>query len=266
MSNKKKFIFIIAAAFVLVVAAVLVAHMNRSCSEPEETMTADRPTFLYVQTAHSGSLSVEGVDGQRTLILSQVSPVTTYFSERPDRETGHQSTAEFIAEWNSGEDSFAKNPPNAALDIIGEDSQSIAIVELINAKYDATTQTLEYQVIILDDESNGNIPEKFDEVALFIDSTHKDFHCDCRSKNVGESCFCEFDYSLGKFATKEFRGFCSQDEVEPKRISVSNISKHTTCTVGAPWSDYYSMSCTNWSTTRKDKVTVTVICKWLEPL
>lgn len=265
MSNKKK--FLIAAVFVLMVAvAFLVVYINKPCSESKQTMAVDQPTFLYVQTAHSGSLSREGADGQRTLTLSQVSPVTTYFSERPARETGHQSTQEFTAEWSMGEDSFATNPPNAALDILGEDSQSLVIVELINVKYDAATQTLEYQVIILDDESNGNIPEKFDEVALFIDSTHKDLHCECRSKNVGESCFCEFDYSLGKFATKEFRGFCSQDKVEPKRISVSNISKHTTCTVGAPWSDYYSMSCTNWSTTRKDKVTVTVICKWLEPL
>ena len=163
-----------------------------------------------------------------------------------------------------GEDSFATNPPNAALDIIGEDSQSLAIVELINATYDAATQTLKYQIILLDDEDNGDLPETFDEVALFIDSTHKDLHCDCRSRNVGESCFCEFDYSLGKFATKEFRGFCSQEKMAPKRISVTNVSKHTTCTVAAPWNNYYSMSCTNWSATRKDKVTVTVICKWVE--
>jgi hypothetical protein len=40
-------------------------------------------------------------------------------ADRPVRSAGHQPTADVIAEWGSGEDSFAKNPPNATLSVFG---------------------------------------------------------------------------------------------------------------------------------------------------
>ena len=136
MSNKKNKPFslhfgtLVSAAIFLAALVFAVVKISTSCSEPE--MTATQPSFLFMQTAHSGTLSAKEGDGKRTLTLNDVSPVTVYFSEKPDREAGHESTAEFIAEWSVGEDSFEANPPNAALDIIGADSQSIAIVELMS--------------------------------------------------------------------------------------------------------------------------------------
>ena len=230
-------------------------------SEDQAVSTATQPTFLYVQTAHSGSLSPEGVDGKHTLTLNDVSPVTVYFSDRPDRETGHESTAEFIAEWGSGEDSFAKNPPNAALDIIGDDSQSIAIVELMSAQYDVQEQILEYQVLILDDETGGQIPEKFDEVALFIDSSHKDYYCGCEVEHGESTCECRYDYRLGKSKTKEFRGYCEGESViRPSKVAISGKNKATSCTSGFHYESYMSRSCTNWSPTSSDHFTVVVKC------
>ena len=229
--------------------------------------TSTEPTLLYVQTAHSGTLSAETADGKRILTLNNVSPTTVYFSEKPDRETGHESTAAFIAEWNSGEDSFEANPPNAALDIIDDDSQSIVIVELMGAKYDASTQTLEYEILILDDETNGTIPESFDEAALFIDSTFKKYHCGCEPAAGERGCWCRYDYYLGKGKTKEFRGYCTSDsDIEPTNLNVSGKGMNTTCTADVMWKPYVTRSCTNWSVFTKDKLTLTVHCRKYVPL
>ncbi len=244
---------------VIVVILFLGIVLNKKVLEEK---FSSEPAYLYVQTAHSGSLSEENLDGVRTLVLNDVSPVTVYFSERPDHETGHQSTAEFIDEWNSGEDSFAQNPPNAALDIIGADSQSIAIVELMSAKYNPATQTLEYEILILDKETAGNIPESFEEAALFIDSTYKKYHCGCEPKVGERGCWCSYDYYLGKGKTKEFRGYCTSDsDIEPTNMTVSGKGRNTTCTADVMWKPYVTRSCTNWSIVTKDKLTLTVHCR-----
>src|SRR5437016_5508923 len=48
-----------------------------------------------------------------TLTLTGVTPSSIIFADRPVRAAGHQSTADVIAEWGSGDDSFAKNPPRS---------------------------------------------------------------------------------------------------------------------------------------------------------
>jgi hypothetical protein len=54
-----------------------------------------------------------------TLTLTGVSPSSIIFADRPVRSAGHQPTADVIAEWASGDDSFAKNPPNATVSVLG---------------------------------------------------------------------------------------------------------------------------------------------------
>ena len=219
--------------------------------------TSSEPSFLYVQTAHSGSLSPERADEMRTLTLHGTSPLTVYFSDRPDRITGHEPTEEFISGWGEGEDSFVKTPPNAVLDIIGEHSQSLLVIELMSAKYDSQSRTLEYQIKILNDETGGTFPETFSEAALFIDSAHKDFHCKCSGK---KDCKCKFEYDLKKSATKEFRGYCDGKGMSPEGISVSGLKSGTHCTVKAFWNKYYSRSCTNFSPSVNDTIKITVHC------
>ena len=256
--------FLIAAAVVVAGAILLATNLHEQRVNAEATST--EPTFLYVQTAHSGTLSAEKADGTRTLTLNNVSPVTAFFSERPDRETGHQSTAEFIQEWNVGEDSFETNPPNAALDILDKNSQSIAVLELINATYDSTTSSLEYEVVVLDDETNSSLLV-FDEAALFIDSTFKKYHCGCEPAAGERGCFCSYDYYLGKGKTKEFRGYCTSDaDIEPTNLTVAGKGMNTTCTADVMWKPYVTRSCTNWSVFTKDKLTLTVHCRSYVPL
>src|ERR1700712_802310 len=83
-----------------------------------------------------------------TLTLTGVAPGAIIFADRPVRSAGHQPTAEVIAQWGSGEDSFVKNPPNATLSVFGKDSVKDAVVVLKNPKLEGdkltfTVQTLE---------------------------------------------------------------------------------------------------------------------------
>ena len=219
-----------------------------------------QPTFLYVQTFGSGTLSAPQEDGTRTLTLNDVSPTTISFAERPDREVAHESTEAFIQGWDQGEDSFEVNPPNAALDIIDQHSQSIVIVELVNAHYDPATQTLEYQVIILEDEHGEDLPQSFEEAVLFIDSTFKDYKCSCAPPDGQNFCKCHYSYKLGKSATKEFRGYCTGAAKDPMDIFVTRADDTTSCTMTVRFGKRLSKSCTNWSPLSSDRVDVTVVC------
>ena len=247
-------------AYVVIILAVLflLVVWYKKHTAPDRGSSSG-PNFLYVQTAHSGTLSAKQTDGRRILKLNNVSPTTVYFSDRPDRITGHESTAEFIAQWSDGADSFASNPPNAALDVLGGNSQNLAIVELIGARYDAQNETLEYEIIMLDKESGGAFPAVFGEAALFIDSAHVNYRCACDVVS-GNTCSCEEPYTLGAKETKEFRAYCL-DDMRPEALEISG-SKTTSCTPMTPsWSGYYSRSCTNHDATNKDKLNITTLCR-----
>jgi hypothetical protein len=123
----------------------------------ENTAAHDEIEALYVQTAHSVSYN----DGKLT--LHGLAPTTLFFSDRPDRVTGHCSSTEFVAGWDQGPDSFASNPPNAALSIFHEDSVSDVVVELMDPHLHGNTLT--YTVQILD----GEMPAVGGPNSLFID-------------------------------------------------------------------------------------------------
>jgi hypothetical protein len=124
-------------------------------SSAEAPKTAD-VELLFVQSATSGSY-----DG-KTLTLNGV-PSTTYFSDRPKRIVGHLKTGSFVEQWAQGKDSFAGDPPNAVLSILGKDGASDATVELSSPRFEG--DRLSYQVKLLD----GTPPKNFNTAALFID-------------------------------------------------------------------------------------------------
>lgn len=91
------------------------------------------------------------------------------------------------------------------------------------------------------------------------------FHCRCTAAQDGD-CSCTFDYTLGKSATQEFRGFCdnySSDGYPFPDVDVNNRDGGTSCTVqlgiiASP--QYRSKSCTNWDPFSQDSVKVKVKC------
>lgn len=113
---------------------------------------------LFVQSAHSMAYE----NGQLT--LGGIAPTTIIFSDRPDRITGHIPLEEFVDSWGEGDDSFADDPPNAALSIFTEDEIHDVVVVLGNPQLEGSQ--LSYSVDILD----GEMPANGGPSSLFIDT------------------------------------------------------------------------------------------------
>ena len=167
----------------------------------EETIDVDKeaPSLLYIQTANSGTYIEK--DGRHVITLVEVSPSTVWFADRPERVTGHELTELFIAKWGEGEDSFADDPPNAALELLDNNGQSaVFIVELTNAFYDPDSEIVQYDIKILDEPTQGlshykiinaKIPSTFEQAVLFIDNAS------CSSDIPGVDDFYGIDITKG---------------------------------------------------------------------
>jgi len=131
--------------------------MEKDDKDVSHVMEADEIEALFVQTAHSMYYE----DGRLT--LETPAPTVLFFSDRPDRVSGHVSTQEFGDSWDKGDDSFESNPPNAVLSIFHSDMVSDVVVELLNPEFDGGEMS--YDVIILD----GEMPASGGPSALFID-------------------------------------------------------------------------------------------------
>ena len=76
---------------------------------------------LAVLNAQGATLS----DGKLT--LTGIANNTIVFADRPVRAAGHQTTAQFIEQWDEGKDSFAIDPPNATVSVLGGAGENIAL-------------------------------------------------------------------------------------------------------------------------------------------
>jgi len=131
--------------------------MDPKHKDVKSVAEADEIEALFVQTSHGMSYE----DGKLT--LQTLAPTTLFFSDRPDRVTGHISSQEFVDSWDKGPDNFASNPPNAVLSIFHPDSVSDIVVELTKPALEG--HQLTYSVVILD----GEMPAEGGPSALFID-------------------------------------------------------------------------------------------------
>ena len=136
--------------------AVVRAGSEQAAADAEGK--ADDVVYLFVQSARGAKLA----DGKLT--LSGVTPATLYFSDRPERITGHTPTEDFVANWGIGEDSFASEPPNAELSILtGELPQEI-VVMLRNPVLDGDTLTYDAEVLEGDATASGGASSLFIDV------------------------------------------------------------------------------------------------------
>jgi len=119
--------------------------------------TAPEPSLAVINSAGAR------LDGDK-LILTGVSANSIVFADRPVRAAGHVTTAQFIMQWDQGKDSFAIDPPNATISVLGGGSDvADAVVTLKSAKLDGTT--LAFDVAVLE----GNLNGATGPAALFID-------------------------------------------------------------------------------------------------
>ena len=119
---------------------------------------------LFVLNSRGATLQGE------TLVLTGIAPSSIIFADRPVRAAGHQPTADVIAEWGSGDDSFTKNPPNATLSVFGKDGAvKDAVVVLKNPKLEGDKLTFTVQTL------EGDIAGADGGAALFIDIIGRPF-------------------------------------------------------------------------------------------
>jgi hypothetical protein len=114
--------------------------------------------LLFVQNAKSMTYA----NGKLTLV--GISPVTIFFSDRPERIAGNMLTTAFVPFWSEGKDSFSKDNPNANLSVLDKDKLiADAVVTLSNPVL--TGEDLSYDVKVLE----GNLPAAGGPASLFID-------------------------------------------------------------------------------------------------
>ena len=145
----------IVSFFIFAIGVVVNAGFGIGVASAQDDEKVD---FLFVQYAESVTLA----DGKLT--LQGVQPETLYFSDRPDRVVGRESTKKFIEHWwEEGEDSFAKNPPNAVLAVMSKPVPLDLVVVLKEPVLEG--DTLVYKVEVLDGPESG----EGEANALFID-------------------------------------------------------------------------------------------------
>lgn len=137
---------------------VLASGLARAEDAAPGTGTAD---FLFVQTAKAMSFDADS----NRLSLVGVSPVTLFFSDRPERIAGNMETTRFVPFWSEGTDSFLSDPPNADLSILENGVLRQTVVELREPSLEDDGNRLVYTVRII----KGDMPVEGADPSLFID-------------------------------------------------------------------------------------------------
>jgi len=116
--NRRKLLLGMGLASVVTPLSMRVARADESKYSSEHMVN-----MLFVQSADGAELK----NGK--LRLKGINRSTIFFSDRPDRITGHEPTEDFVYNWGVGDDSFQANPPNATLSIVtGPQPQEIVLV------------------------------------------------------------------------------------------------------------------------------------------
>ncbi|WP_201274129.1 hypothetical protein [Microvirga brassicacearum] len=161
--------YLVHAAFLLTGIAVASGQAVAQDAAKKTHVPLQKTIGVATATAPEPSLAVINSAGARLegdkLILTGVSANSIVFADRPVRAAGHVTTEQFIMQWDQGKDSFAIDPPNATISVLGGNGSDVAdaVVTLKSAKLEGTTLT--FDVAILEGKLNGATGP----AALFID-------------------------------------------------------------------------------------------------
>ena len=144
-------------------ALVLPASAEDAISHPAKKPIGPTANAMIPSLAvlNSRGATLEG----NKLTLTGVTPNSIVFADRPVRSAGHVLTSHFIKEWDVGNDSFAKDPPNATISVFSEDGLTVkdAVVVLKSPKLEG--DNLSFDVSVLE----GDLAGAKGAAALFID-------------------------------------------------------------------------------------------------
>jgi hypothetical protein len=147
MTSRRKFI---------ATAALAGSSFALTRSALADTKIAD---FLFVQTS-KGLIFDKSAN---KLTLAGVSPITLFFTDRPERLAGNMKTTAFIPFWSEGADSFKSDPPNADVSILEGKTLRQVVVELRDPIL--AGDDLSYTIKVL----SGEMPARGADVSVFID-------------------------------------------------------------------------------------------------
>jgi len=154
---------------IVATAAALFAAPGVSLAQDAISAPAQKTIGVAAKNAMIPSLAVINSRGANlegnALTMTGVSPNSIVFADRPVRAAGHVLTKDFLKEWDEGADSFAKDPPNATISVLGADGASVedAVVVLKAPKLEGDNLTFEVSVL------EGNLSKATGPASLFID-------------------------------------------------------------------------------------------------
>ncbi len=122
------------------------------------TPTGPVPSLFVVNSAGAK------LDGGK-LTMTDVAANSIVFADRPVRAAGHVTAEQFVMQWDEDKGSFAKNPPNATISVLGGDGSKVedAVVTLRSPKIEAGNLTFDVSVL------EGSLSGGSGPAALFID-------------------------------------------------------------------------------------------------
>ncbi len=160
-----------------------VAGTDTSVASTTISSPSDRgapASLLFVVQAQRATVGVSEDGAGLTLALSDLSPVVTYFSDRPDRIAGQADTRVVARGWQLvGSTEFTSESPNAAVAAQGPDGEGRVIpVELAAPRYDGASGSLLLDIAPITggtDSSRGDGPGALEPgelgpVSLFVDN------------------------------------------------------------------------------------------------
>jgi hypothetical protein len=155
---------LVGAAFLSTSTVIVVAQNapNAITAPAQKTIGATKPAMvpsLIVMNARGASLQ-----GQK-LTLNGISPNSIVFADRPVRAAGHALTAHLLEEWTVGNESFAKDPPNATVSVLSGDGSDVrdAVVVLKSPKLEGDRLTFDVDVL------EGDLKGANGPASVFID-------------------------------------------------------------------------------------------------
>ncbi|HYL27626.1 MAG TPA: hypothetical protein VEW74_07305, partial [Candidatus Nitrosotalea sp.] len=147
----RRFLIIACSGVAIALSAWLVAA-------PPST-GAPKVDFLFVQTAKA--MTFDSTSGK--LALEGISPITLFFSDRPERIAGNMETTVFGPFWARGKNSFLSDPPNADVSILEGNKLRQVVVVLQDPVLDGERLTYTAKVL------KGDMPAQGRDISVFID-------------------------------------------------------------------------------------------------
>jgi hypothetical protein len=99
------------------------------------------------------------------LTLKEANPNIIFFCDRPVRTAGHMNRDVFMKLVTEGENSFADNPPNAAVSIVSATGEVTEVVVTLSKRPRVRGNDMVFPIKVID----GKLPTAGETVIMFID-------------------------------------------------------------------------------------------------